>query len=790
MSKNKVQTFDFSDKGLWVPVYLPLFTKKARRKILYGSRDSAKSSHVSRSIILRMLEEKFKGVLARKTYDSIRESQFDEIKQVVHEWGLEDVFTFNTSPIQIRCTLTGARLIGKGLDKPGKAKSMKGVSLVWYEEADEFEESDFTQTTLSIRGHGIEEWITFNSPHTDHWILKRFFPMHEDGQPDLSFEEADGMHTWVTSTDPTAVILHTCYKHNPYCNEERRVNYDWMEKYSPEEYRTSGLGLMGRRNVGSLWMRAFSRPQHVRPVKYNPNLPIHLAFDQNNLPYSTMLCIQSEYLGDILEIRVFKTYCLKPPSNTTEDLCMSLVYDYGEYDFEAYYYGDTTGRNEVQRKERNELAHHYDAVDKHLAPYLNNRSRRVAPSAPSIKGRQRFMTVMLKEGTYLRFVVDPSCKELIGDFEHLVEDTNGGFIKKKVKDKETEQTWEERGHCFTGDTLISTEFGPVPISSIEPGTRVWTRFGLRPVLKRFDNGKRTVHAFRIAGTHIECTPDHKFYTANRGFVPVCELQQGDIIEKQTPWNTSLSTATSSPATQKASDSVISGTSVGASRSMGARSRSTCTGTCGSSFAALFRKALTSITRMATRCTTRSRTSSASKIPSTCPCTPKRIGRILNSDSALLPTWSDYVSSRSHGTQARKEERGMCSTAKKHSHNALPDKCSASSAKPTSRPQKEETFSHAATSVGGCCGIVTRPDAKASSALSATPPSQQHELDASDIAALRASVSHGRECHVYDLHVQGQHEYYANGILVHNCMDALINYAYQAHTKLYKSIAKV
>jgi hypothetical protein len=327
------------------------------------------------------------------------------------------------------------------------------VSLVWYEEFDELELADFTQTTLSIRGKDIEEWFTFNSPTTDHWILGRFFPKHEDGQPDLSFESADGRFHWVPSTDPNTTILHTTYLDNPHCNATRRAEYEWMANNMPEEYRTSGLGLMGRRNVGSLWMRAFSRPEHVRPVTFDPNLPIHLAFDQNNLPYSTMLCIQSEYLGDLLEIRVFKGYFLKPPNNTTEDLCMSLVFDYGEHDFEAYYYGDTTGRNEVQRKERAELAHHYDAVDKHLAPYLNNRSRRVASSAPSIKGRQRFMTVMLKNGTYLRFVIDPSCKELIGDFEHLVEDTNGGYIKKKVKDKETDQTWEERGHGM--DSLIN-----------------------------------------------------------------------------------------------------------------------------------------------------------------------------------------------------------------------------------------------------------------------------------------------------------------------------------------------
>ena len=464
MSRNNEPTIiDLSNPALWVPVYLPLLTMAKRRKMLYGSRDSAKSHFVAQAIIVRMLKEKFKGLLVRKTYASIKESQWQTIKEIIEGYGWEDLFDFRVAPLQIICKLTGARLIALGMDNAGKAKSVKDVSLVWYEEFDELDLNDFTQTTLSIRGKGIEEWFTWNSTATDHWILGRFFPKLQDGEPDLSFEEADGMFTTVPSTDPEAYIIHTNYHHNPHCNATRRKEYEWMAAHMPEEYRTSGLGLMGRRNLGSLWCRAFDRSKHLRKLQYRPDLPVHLTFDQNNLPYSTMLAIQIVPLEDsVVEIRVLKTFCYKPPSNSTEDLCAGFVYEFDGVELEdgtiapspeVYIYGDTTGRNETQKKERQELAHHYDAVKKHLAPYIHNRSMRVAASAPSIKGRQRFMTVLLNEGTFLRLVIDPSCKELIGDFEHLVEDENGGYIKKRVKDKETGQSWEEHGH--TMDALIN-----------------------------------------------------------------------------------------------------------------------------------------------------------------------------------------------------------------------------------------------------------------------------------------------------------------------------------------------
>lgn len=464
MSGQSVLRFNMSDPRLWVPVYLPLLGIRTRRKILYGSRDSAKSYFAAQCCIRRMIKEPTKGLLIRKTFESIRKSVFDTIHEVVAAYGWEDYFEFGVAPMEIRFIPNGSRMIALGLDKPGKAKSVKDPAFAWYEEVDELTMEDYMHTTLSLRGKNIEEYLTFNSTSEDHWLLQRFFPgaLDDEGtfHPDLSFERPDGMHTFVPSTDPTTTIVHTCYKHNPYCGAERRIEYERMEATLPDVYPTVGLGLFGAINLGSIWARHFLRSKHVAPRPFKEGLPIHLTFDQNYLPYSTMLMIQIEKVGDITEVRIVREFCLAPPSNSTEDLCAEFTYDYGDTRPMVYYYGDPTGSSRSMAKTRGEMKNHYHVVETELAPFLHNSSRRVSKAPPSIKGRKYFMSMLLSDNTYLRLFIDPSCVNTIRDFERLVEDENGGYVKRRVTDKDTGQSWEEGGHCM--DALINFLFQCFP----------------------------------------------------------------------------------------------------------------------------------------------------------------------------------------------------------------------------------------------------------------------------------------------------------------------------------------
>lgn len=89
--------------------------------------------------------------------------------------------------------------------------------------------------------------------------------------------------------------------------------------------------------------------------------------------------------------------------------------------------------------------------------------------------------------------------------------------------------------CFAAGALVSTDRGPVPIEHVAVGDRVWTRAGLREVVTTMC---REAHVDRYqfsCGEEIVCTPNHKFFTRGRGFVPADDLTLSDELVKFVEW---------------------------------------------------------------------------------------------------------------------------------------------------------------------------------------------------------------------------------------------------------------
>jgi intein/homing endonuclease len=91
--------------------------------------------------------------------------------------------------------------------------------------------------------------------------------------------------------------------------------------------------------------------------------------------------------------------------------------------------------------------------------------------------------------------------------------------------------------CLTGDTLIETSNGPKKISEIEKGDIVYSfnclnnEFQLKPVDMTFC---RVYEGDLIEieiedGSSIKCTPNHKLYTINRGWIKAENLTENDDI---------------------------------------------------------------------------------------------------------------------------------------------------------------------------------------------------------------------------------------------------------------------
>lgn len=70
-----------------------------------------------------------------------------------------------------------------------------------------------------------------------------------------------------------------------------------------------------------------------------------------------------------------------------------------------------------------------------------------------------------------------------------------------------------KAYCFTRDTLVNTVRGMVPISNIVLDDMVYTRDGLKPVTNLFKRDARVLKFHTNIGT-LECTPDHKIWNGS------------------------------------------------------------------------------------------------------------------------------------------------------------------------------------------------------------------------------------------------------------------------------------
>lgn len=209
---------------------------KTNYRVCKGSRASKKSKTTALNFICRLIEYPQSNLLVvRKTFRSLKDSCFTELKWAVHRLGLEQWFDFKESPLEMTYIPTGQKILFRGLDDPLKVASIAvehGVLCwLWIEEAYEISnKEDFDTLNESIRGEMPEGLfrqvtLTFNPWNERHWLKKRFF----DDPP-----------------DPEDVFtLTTDYRCNEWLSDDDLKLFETMKKENPRRYAVAGLGDWG-----------------------------------------------------------------------------------------------------------------------------------------------------------------------------------------------------------------------------------------------------------------------------------------------------------------------------------------------------------------------------------------------------------------------------------------------------------------------------------------------------------------------------------------------------------------
>ena len=265
---------------------------KGRYRAVKGSRASKKSKTTALWFIVNMMKyPQANALVIRKTFRTLKDSCFTELKWAVHRLKVDAWWEFKESPLEATYKPTGQKIYFRGLDDPLKVTSITvdvGVLCwAWLEEAYEvMNEDDFNILDESIRG-GVPEgsglfkqWtITFNPWNEHHWLKKRFFD-HPDDE---------------------TLALTTNYMCNEWLDAADIKVFEDMKKRNPRRYAVAGLGGWGIVD-GLVYENWKEQAFDIDEIRSRPGIisAFGLDFGYTNDP-STLFC----GLLDLKEKRLF-----------------------------------------------------------------------------------------------------------------------------------------------------------------------------------------------------------------------------------------------------------------------------------------------------------------------------------------------------------------------------------------------------------------------------------------------------------------------------------------------------
>lgn len=230
MRISKIYLPDIVGKG-----YREFWNYTGRYRVCKGSRASKKSKTTALNFIYRMMKHPGSNLLVvRKTYRTLKDSCFTELKWAIERLQVAHLWEWKESPLEFTYKPTGQKIYFRGLDDPIKVTSITvavgALCWMWIEEAYEInKEDDFNMLDESIRGQvpeGLFKQITltFNPWNEKIWIKKRFY----DVEPDQDI-----------------LAITTNYMCNEWLDAADKKVFETMKRDNPRRYQVAGLGNWG-----------------------------------------------------------------------------------------------------------------------------------------------------------------------------------------------------------------------------------------------------------------------------------------------------------------------------------------------------------------------------------------------------------------------------------------------------------------------------------------------------------------------------------------------------------------
>ena len=478
-------------------VYYPLYNDKD--KFIYlitGGRASGKSFSTS-TFIERLTFEfnKEKNIahqilFTRYTMASANISVIPEFLEKVEKDGTGQYF--HKAANDVINTMTKSRVMFRGIhtssgNQTAKLKSIQGVTTFVVDEAEEWvSEEEFERIMLSIRTKGLQNRviIIMNPCDSNHWVYKRFI------KDTHRIEYFDGVPVQI-STHPNVLHIHTSYLDNiENLSEQFLKEILDMKVKNPARYAHIVMGQWADVAEGAVfkkWGIVKEFPKACKKVARAQDL------GYTNDPTAIVRC-------GIIDNRLY-----------IDELC--------------YKTGMTSGdiiRELRQEEEKGDDGFVYsESADPRLIDEIALGGIIIYPVS---KGGGSINAGISKMQDMEMYVTERSI--------HLQEELRNYVWAKDKSGEYINMPEDHDNHCFTADTLVTTDCGDKRIADLQIGDMVLTSVGYREVVNFFNNGIKEVweRTIKLGDTSvtIKATPDHKFKTT-KGWVQYKDLKIGDVL---------------------------------------------------------------------------------------------------------------------------------------------------------------------------------------------------------------------------------------------------------------------
>ena len=474
----------FSPNAFWVWRYT--LDQSVRNIVLYGGSSSGKSYSVAQFLSILTFYEGTNHLVMRKVGASIEKTIYTDFKTAINSIeGLAGRCRFKQNSIVFD---NGGKIDFTGLDDSEKIKGISQYKRVFLDELSEFEENDFKQIRLRLRGMPGQQILSaFNPISEEHWIKKHWFdtetwnevPMEleiggEKLPPELCKVKSVRMNSPKQIINPVTgeydehapdtVVIQSTYLNNfwvvgspdgtyGFYDYQAIANFERDRVNDPEYYQVYALGEWGRIRTGAEFFPSFSRGAVCGKFPYNRDLPIHLCMDSNVLPYVTSTLFQKEYKpDDVQQVTQFGELPIGSPNNSARKAARVIAKHLRTigYTEKIYLHGDASGRaaNTIDDNNRS----FFDLVIDELEKEGFAVEDCVEEKNPSVATSGEFINAVWDgrvPGVVIR--IDNSCTTSIDDYQAVQKDENGAIAKQRVKDPVSKLTYEPHGHC--ADTL-------------------------------------------------------------------------------------------------------------------------------------------------------------------------------------------------------------------------------------------------------------------------------------------------------------------------------------------------